>query len=70
MVSYSTYYRTLCYQKPDLSDPLVSGPARHRVAVIRQEGSNGDREMLASLHAAGLEVTINIDMYSNILICM
>jgi hypothetical protein len=26
------------------------------VAVIRQEGSNGDREMLSSFHAAGLEV--------------
>lgn len=26
------------------------------MAVIRQEGSNGDREMLSSFHAAGLEV--------------
>ena len=28
------------------------------MAVIRQEGSNGDREMLSSFHAAGLEVRI------------
>jgi CobB/CobQ-like glutamine amidotransferase domain len=40
---------------PFLPSPLtVSG--KHRVAVIRQEGSNGDREMLSSFHAAGLEV--------------
>ena len=28
---------------------------RPRVAVLREEGSNGDREMAAALHAAGLE---------------
>ena len=28
---------------------------RHKVAVLRQEGSNGDREMCAAFHAAGLE---------------
>lgn len=28
---------------------------RHRVAVLREEGTNGDREMAAALHAAGLE---------------
>lgn len=27
-----------------------------RVAVIREEGSNGDREMAAAVHAAGMEV--------------
>ena len=27
-----------------------------RVAVIREEGSNGDREMAAALHMAGFEV--------------
>lgn len=37
--------------------PLPSQPsqARPRMAVIRQEGSNGDREMLAAFHAAGFE---------------
>ncbi|TMW61487.1 hypothetical protein Poli38472_012678 [Pythium oligandrum] len=28
----------------------------HRVAVIREEGSNGEREMLSAFHAAGFEV--------------
>ena len=37
---------------------LPSG--KHRVAVIRQEGSNGDREMQAALLAAGLEPWVNM----------
>uniref|UniRef100_A0A7S0DLX5 Phosphoribosylformylglycinamidine synthase n=2 Tax=Amorphochlora amoebiformis TaxID=1561963 RepID=A0A7S0DLX5_9EUKA len=28
---------------------------RHAVAIVRQEGSNGDREMLAAFHAAGFD---------------
>lgn len=32
---------------------LISAP---RVAVIREEGSNGDREMAASLFSVGFEV--------------
>ena len=35
---------------------------KHRVAVIRQEGSNGDREMLAAFHAAGFEAW-DVNMY-------
>ena len=35
-------------------DVLARGD-RPRVAVLREEGSNGDREMAAALHAAGLE---------------
>ncbi|XP_061680318.1 phosphoribosylformylglycinamidine synthase [Syngnathoides biaculeatus] len=36
---------------------LCSQPAvQPRVAVVREEGSNGDREMSASLHMAGFEV--------------
>ena len=35
------------------------------MAVIRQEGSNGDREMLSSFHAAGLEVR-TCDSHKNI----
>lgn len=30
-------------------------PAQVRVAIIREEGSNGDREMAAAVHAAGME---------------
>ena len=29
---------------------------RPRVAVIREEGSNGDREMVSAFHMAGFEV--------------
>lgn len=31
------------------------GGSRPKVCVLRQEGSNGDREMLSAFHAAGLE---------------
>lgn len=31
------------------------GGPRPKVCVLRQEGSNGDREMLSAFHAAGLE---------------
>ncbi|KAK9837421.1 hypothetical protein WJX81_001177 [Elliptochloris bilobata] len=34
---------------------VLAGGERPRVAVLREEGSNGDREMAAALHAAGLE---------------
>lgn len=54
--------------------------SRHKVAVIRQEGSNGDREMLSALHAAGLEAwdvnmndlstgAITIDRFRGIVFC-
>lgn len=36
---------------------MFPGAAQPRVAVVREEGSNGDREMSASLHMAGFEVT-------------
>mmetsp|Transcript_29282 Transcript_29282/g.75454 ORF Transcript_29282/g.75454 Transcript_29282/m.75454 type:complete len:1336 (+) Transcript_29282:104-4111(+) len=41
---------------PEPARPIgrASGGA-HPVAVVRQEGSNGDREMAAALHAGGLE---------------
>ncbi len=35
--------------------PLPALSGRPRVAVIRQEGSNGDREMLSAFFAAGCE---------------
>ena len=41
---------------PAWTPPDVLAPGdRPRVAVLREEGSNGDREMAAALHAAGLE---------------
>ena len=35
--------------------PTAQDVRRHRVAVIREEGTNGDREMAAALHAAGFQ---------------
>jgi phosphoribosylformylglycinamidine synthase len=35
---------------------LLRNSQKHRVAIVRQEGSNGDREMAASFHLAGFEV--------------
>jgi hypothetical protein len=34
---------------------LFGVPVQVRVAVIREEGSNGDREMSAAVYAAGME---------------
>jgi len=42
-------------------DPLPTAPAvlgsarKHRVAIVREEGSNGDREMTSAFFAAGFE---------------
>lgn len=33
----------------------MPGAEKHRVAIVRQEGSNGDREMHAAFHLAGFE---------------
>ena len=38
----------------ELLPDIAPTAARHAVAVIREEGSNGDREMAAALEAAGL----------------
>lgn len=57
-----------------------SSSSTSRVAVIRQEGSNGDREMLAAFHAAGLEAwdinmndlssgAITLDRFKGIVFC-
>lgn len=37
---------------------ILSAAVQPRVAVVREEGSNGDREMSVSLYMAGFEVTI------------
>jgi phosphoribosylformylglycinamidine synthase len=42
--------------KPSPTPPAVMArPDRPAVAILREEGSNGDREMAAAFHAAGLE---------------
>jgi len=40
---------------PEPTVPRLLGTTRTKVAIIRQEGSNGDREMAASFHLAGFE---------------
>ena len=48
---------TLTFNPLPTAAALVAAPAdaRTAVAVLRQEGSNGDREMCAALHAGGLQ---------------
>ncbi len=41
---------------PTSDDAHASGTGRPRVAVLREEGTNGDREMCAAFFAAGFEV--------------
>jgi phosphoribosylformylglycinamidine synthase len=59
---------------------LGGGSNKHKVAVIRQEGSNGDREMLSAFYAAGLEPwdvnmrdllegSVRLDMFRGIVFC-
>lgn len=39
-------------------ESIIQSPpgTKYRVAVVRQEGSNGDRELCSAFHAAGMEV--------------
>lgn len=37
------------------SRSVMSAPGKPRVAIVREEGSNGDREMAAAFHLAGFE---------------
>ncbi|KAH7485216.1 putative phosphoribosylformylglycinamidine synthase, chloroplastic/mitochondrial [Phytophthora ramorum] len=46
----------LAYEPTPTPERQLSTRAQHRVAVIREEGSNGEREMLAAFHHAGFEV--------------
>lgn len=41
--------------EPKPTDRDAQSPERPKVAVIREEGTNGDREMAAAFHAAGFE---------------
>ncbi|GAX10061.1 phosphoribosylformylglycinamidine synthase [Fistulifera solaris] len=45
----------LTYQPAKTDDATMKSAAKHKVAIIRQEGSNGDREMLSAFLAAGFE---------------
>ena len=45
----------LTYSPEPTAASVMGSETKHKVAVIRQEGSNGDREMLSAFHAAGLE---------------
>jgi phosphoribosylformylglycinamidine synthase len=48
-------YKLTYVPEPTADALLLSGARRNRVAIVRQEGSNGDREMAASFHLAGFE---------------
>jgi len=46
----------LTYSPAPTPVALMEASNKPKVAVIRQEGSNGDREMISAFHAAGFEV--------------
>lgn len=46
----------LTYTPQPTSTDILSGSHKPRVAVIREEGSNGDREMIGALYSAGFDV--------------
>lgn len=46
----------ISFDIPECINKFVVKSANPQVAVIREEGTNGDREMVASLHMAGFEV--------------
>jgi len=45
----------LSYEPAPTSATILESPARIPVAILREEGSNGDREMAAAFHLAGFE---------------
>eukprot|EP00238_Polyblepharides_amylifera_P004266 CAMPEP_0196596182 /NCGR_PEP_ID=MMETSP1081-20130531/84635_1 /TAXON_ID=36882 /ORGANISM="Pyramimonas amylifera, Strain CCMP720" /LENGTH=1408 /DNA_ID=CAMNT_0041921059 /DNA_START=152 /DNA_END=4378 /DNA_ORIENTATION=+ len=45
----------LTFTPTPTSPELMSTEVKPKVAIIREEGSNGDREMAAAMHTAGLE---------------
>ena len=45
----------LTYEPTPTDEGILSSDAKHKVAVIRQEGSNGDREMLSAFLSAGFD---------------
>ena len=47
---------TLTFSPQKTSQSLLAQAVKPKVAVLREEGSNGDREMTSAFHAAGFEV--------------
>ena len=45
----------LTFVPEETPQAALTTPRKHRVAIVRQEGSNGDREMAASFHMSGFE---------------
>lgn len=45
----------LTYTPAPTDAAIMNAPNKHKVAIIRQEGSNGDREMLSAFLSAGFE---------------
>lgn len=45
----------LSYDPEPTADDITNSESKHKVAIIRQEGSNGDREMIAAYLSAGFE---------------
>ena len=45
----------LSFEPTQTEKSIMDSEKKHKVAVIRQEGSNGDREMISAFHAAGFE---------------
>ncbi len=45
----------LTFAPEPTTDSIMKSDNKHKVAVIRQEGSNGDKEMMAAFLAAGFE---------------
>mmetsp|Transcript_28549 Transcript_28549/g.60527 ORF Transcript_28549/g.60527 Transcript_28549/m.60527 type:complete len:1339 (+) Transcript_28549:125-4141(+) len=45
----------LMYDPEPTKEAVMSAAKKHKVAVLRQEGSNGDREMLSAFVSAGFE---------------
>ena len=59
---------------PALTDAnILNAPTKHKVAIIRQEGSNGDREMISAFLSAGFEawdVTVSDLLRGNVTLDM
>jgi len=45
----------LTYEPQPTGEDIMDGAGKHKVAILRQEGSNGDREMVSAFLAAGFE---------------
>jgi len=45
----------LTYEPESTGEDIMDGAGKHKVAILRQEGSNGDREMVSAFLAAGFE---------------